>query len=225
MKQLIWFSVILAIALSVMPAAPALAEDFPDDDYDYLIANRGSGLCLQPWYEAPINGLTIVQLPCNQYNLYQRWFLTSGEFDNSTSPPTTLYQIVNSGSGQCLDLRDGKTANGSPVQQWPCNWGRDPSTTMLWRLNDDVFFYELKNERTKERTGAGKCLDVRGGSSAPGAVLQIYDCTSASGTELNWAQLFIFPYGKCRVRPDVCPAYQALPSRPLSANARATEAP
>jgi hypothetical protein len=219
MKHLIWFGVVLAIALSVMPAAPAKAERFPDNSYYYLIKNQGSQLCLQPWYEAPINGLTIVQLPCNQYNLYQRWIFVPNGGDNSTNPVTPLYLIVNTGSGQCLDDRDGKTANGSPVQQWPCNWGHSASTTMVWRLGDHFpYGAELKNERS------GKCLDVRAGSSTPGTLLQIYQCTSATNSP-NYAQLFSFPYGQCRVQPDACPAYQAVTSRPLSANARATEAP
>ena len=104
-----------------------------------------------------------------------------------------IYLVINSGSGQCLDDRDGKTADGSPVQQWTCN---TTSTTMQWKLvtvgnikyyPDPVSFAQFINMRS------GKCLDVRGGSYAPGTALQIYRCTS-TGTpgshRANLAQVF-----------------------------------
>jgi len=187
MKRLIGFSVILAVLLSVMPAAPARASDLqpPDSSYRSLFFNFNSNLCLQPWYEAPINGLTIVQQPCNHDNLYQNW-----SFDILRKDLWTYfwgkYLIRNRGSGQCLDDRDGRTANGSPVQQWPCNY---TSTTMQWKM-ETVGLEGVGWESINERTG--KCLDVRGGSSAPGAVLQIYQCTSNPPSYRNWAQVFMW---------------------------------
>jgi Ricin-type beta-trefoil lectin domain-like len=89
--------------------------------------------------------------------------------------------------------RDGKTADGSPVQQWTCN---TTSTTMQWKLvvvgnikyyTQPVSYAQFINVRS------GKCLDIRGGSYAPGTPLQIYRCTSrgipGSGRE-NVAQVF-----------------------------------
>ncbi len=191
MTHLIWFGVVLALPLSVMPTTPALAQyqvQPPREEYDSLLQNFGSRLCLQPEYEAPANGLAIVQQPCSG-SVYQRWFfwVKSMEFQKPG-----IYWIVNSGSGQCLDDRDGKTADWSPVQQWTCNY---TSTTMQWKLEtvgyspypDYPPWGQLINLRS------GKCLDVRGGSSAPGAALQIYHCTStgtvASG-HANLAQVF-----------------------------------
>jgi hypothetical protein len=187
MKQLIWFGVVLAVLLSVMPAAPALAEyGTPPPNWRHaLFYNLGSGLCLQPQYEAPTNGLTIVQQPCNDNDLYQRWWFQLLVQDRTT--PLGTYRIINSGSGQCLDDRDGRTANGSPVQQWTCNY---TSNTMQWKFENggDRYNYQFRNVRS------GKCLDVRGGSLQPGAVLQIYECTGsgkpAATNPLNYAQLF-----------------------------------
>jgi len=179
MKRLIGFSIILAIALSVMPAAQANAAALPpDSSYHSLFFNTRSGLCLQPEYKAAINGLTIVQQPCDQYDLYQRWWFSKVAQDT--------YRLVNSGSWQCLDDRDGATADGSPVQQWTCN---STSTTMQWRMEDGGGNpgYRFKNIRS------GKCLDVRGGSLQPGAVLQIYRCTSTASSP-NYAQLFYWAY-------------------------------
>jgi hypothetical protein len=130
MKHLIWFGVVPALLLCVMLTTPALAQyqvQPPREEYDSLLQNFGSRLCLQPEYEAPINGLAIVQQPCSG-SVYQRWFfwVKSMEFQKPG-----IYWIVNSGSGQCLDDRDGKTADWSPVQQWTCNY---TSTTMQWKL-------------------------------------------------------------------------------------------
>jgi hypothetical protein len=181
MKHFIRFAAVLAIALSVLPMpAPALAYVQPPLEYYHsLFFNTGSRLCLQPTYEAPINGLSIVQQPCNSNNLYQKWSFWAIRLDYQKPG---IYQIRNSGSGQCLDDRDGASADGSPVQQWTCNFD---STTMQWRLEDvgASNSYQFRNMRT------GKCLDVRAGSLAPGAALQIYRCTSTA-TSHNAAQLF-----------------------------------
>jgi hypothetical protein len=114
MKHLIWFGGILAIALSVMPVAPAqAAAPLPH----YVLSSYGSWMCIQPEYEAPINGLTIVLQPCELShfsNYYQRWVFT---YVRHNSSGAHLWQLVNVGSGMCLDLRDGVTTDWSPVQQ------------------------------------------------------------------------------------------------------------
>lgn len=174
MKYILSFCVVLAVALSVMPAASANAAD------SILITwlrNSSSGLCIQPEYEAALNGITIVQQPCNYDDTYQQWqhvYVRNG-----------LYHFVNRGSGQCLDDRDGATADWSPVQQWTCN---NTSTTMLWRpqeLGGPYYIERFVNERS------GKCLDVRSGSLDPGAVIQIYHCTSNNGAQsFSWSTVF-----------------------------------
>ena len=193
MKRLIWFSVFLAVLVSVVPATPALAYPQPPQYYYHsLIQNVGSALCLQPEYKAAINGLTIVQQPCDYgpygTDLYQRWWFDTVRLDYGQPG---IYLIHNSGSGQCLDDRDGRTADGSPVQRWPCN---DDSTTMQWKVIYLGFGgFQFTNMRT------GKCLDVRAGSSAPGAVLQIYHCTSIPGTvNINIAQSFGWIFTRSR---------------------------
>jgi hypothetical protein len=183
MKYLIRFSVVLAIALSMLPSASARAATTypqpPQSYYHSLLKNFGSGLCLQPEYEAAIAGLGIVQQPCNETDLYQRWWFRTLRLDYGKPG---IYQIINSGSGQCLDDRDGAIADWSPVQQWTCNI---TSTTMQWTLENTGSPYGLQYRNVR----SGKCLDVRGGSLQPGAVLQIYRCTSTA-TSPNYAQLF-----------------------------------
>src|SRR5262245_22370878 len=88
MKQLIWFGVVLAIALSVMPAAPAKAFYW----HDLMIYNIGSELCIQPVPMAPTNGLDIAQYSCDISNNYQRWGF---KYVKTKTSGAELYHIVN----------------------------------------------------------------------------------------------------------------------------------
>jgi hypothetical protein len=198
MKRLIC----LALLLSVMPTAPALAQAQvqPPQSYDdSSLFNWGSNLCLQPEYEALLNGLAIVQQPCNG-NVYQRWFFLGVRLDFEQPG---IYLVANCGGipncrdAQCLDDRDGKTDDWSPVQQWACNW---TSTTMQWKLETvgSPESYPPPPHAQFINMRSGKCLDVRAGSLAPGAALQIYHCTS-TGASPNLAQ--VFEWVGTRVRP------------------------
>jgi hypothetical protein len=69
MKHPIWSGVVAAMLLSAVLINPALAqgavEPSPDPSFFSPLSNLGSGLCLQPQTEAPLNGITIVQQPCS----------------------------------------------------------------------------------------------------------------------------------------------------------------
>jgi hypothetical protein len=90
MKIDIWFGVVLALLLSVMPTTPALAQARypvrpPTGDVHSLLVNTGDHRehCLQPEQAAPINGLAMVHQPCNRDDLYQRWRFF---FDRARAP-------------------------------------------------------------------------------------------------------------------------------------------
>ena len=177
MKYLVRFGIGLAFFLSMMlaPSATANVHAAGTPIWFSWLRNSQSRMCIQPEYQAGINGLAIVQQSCNEDNVYQQWLEV--RVDNSRS------HFVNRGSGQCLDDRNGATADSSPVQQWTCN---STSTTMMWRAQEiGPYTYRYINERS------GKCLDVRFGSFDPGAVLQIYHCTSNNGAQgFDIAQMF-----------------------------------
>jgi hypothetical protein len=64
MEHLIWFGVVLALLLSVMPTTPSPAQyqvQPPAKEYDSLLQNLRSRLCLQPEYESRI----MVSRSCN----------------------------------------------------------------------------------------------------------------------------------------------------------------
>jgi Ricin-type beta-trefoil lectin domain-like len=135
-----------------------------------------------------VNGLDIEQFTCTpsgQVNLTQIWGVVPIADVFVWPQVRTVYHIVNWQSGQCLDDRDGRTSDRSPVQQWTCN---DTSTTMLWFLGDSLNgARQLLNFRAYQNRGS-QCLDVAGGSLADGAVLQLYHCTFQ-----NTAQHFFVP--------------------------------
>jgi alpha-N-acetylglucosaminidase len=84
------------------------------------------------------------------------------------------------GVERCLDLTDGNTADGTPLQLWTCNVTSD---TMLWTFaTDDNGKPRIINKRS------GKCMDVRAGSTTPGAVIQNYHCASLTFGRPNLAQ-------------------------------------
>src|SRR5262252_7086834 len=188
MKRFVFGVVALLLVTPVRHALAQYQVQPPLEYYDSLLQNYGSRLCLQPEREAGLNGIAIVQQRCNAKDLYQRWYFLVKRLDYQKPG---IYWIINSGSGQCLDDRDGKTADSSPVQQWTCN---TTSTTMQWKLETAGYpTYPPEPWAQFINMRAGKCLDVRGGSSAPGAALQIYHCTT-SGTigsgRANLAQIF-----------------------------------
>jgi Ricin-type beta-trefoil lectin domain-like len=203
-----WAGLIAACLLMAMPATPALAQyqvQPPLEYYDNSFFNYGSRLCLQPEREARINGLAILQQPCVDNDPYQRWFFIGLRVEYQKPG---IYLVVNSGSDQCLDDRDGRTPDGSPVQQWTCNF---TSTTMQWKLESLGYDRELPSYPPRAQfinMRSGKCLDVRGGSSAPGARLQIYHCTSTGAVpaHANLAQVFEWADKMLRPEPAVKPS-------------------
>ena len=85
--------------------APAYA------DY-YEIRNFGSGMCagLNSW-EYFDNGAPVVQLTCDR-SPEQLW--------SAVPLSDGYYMFVNARSGKCMDVRDGKNVDWTPVQQWAC---------------------------------------------------------------------------------------------------------
>jgi Ricin-type beta-trefoil lectin domain-like len=154
------------------------------------VTNYGSGECIAP---VPVdgnyalNGLDIEQFTCGPQDttLPQTWSLVPVGTKNINGRNMDAYHLVNWQSRQCLDDRDGRTSDRSPVQQWTCN---DTSTTMQWVLGDEFWgSRQVLNVRALQNGGSA-CLDVAGGSGSDGAVLQLYHCTAQ-----NTAQHFFGP--------------------------------
>lgn len=71
-----------------------------------------NGKCLQPVNESTVQGDAIVQMTCSGRPA-QQWVVESVS--------STAVHLRNRASNLCLDARGGAT-NGTPIQQWTCNW-------------------------------------------------------------------------------------------------------
>ena len=97
---------VFAVAVQVQAPAQAPAED---DIVNFVSGQNGK--CLQPINQSHNQGDAIVQQTCNG-SVAQQWTahaVSSGKF-----------HLINKESGLCLDAR-GKAADGTPIEQWPCN--------------------------------------------------------------------------------------------------------
>jgi hypothetical protein len=86
------------------PAGASTANSFE-------IQSVYSFMCLQPAGGSSGLGVGIVQGICNG-SLAQQWAVASS---------SSGFHLVNRSSGLCLDARGG-AANGTPVEQWTCDW-------------------------------------------------------------------------------------------------------
>ena len=101
------FAVAMAIAAGLALASPAQAED-----PIVRLVSVQNGQCLQPVNGSLNQGDAIVQEPCNG-SVAQQW--------THVTVSWTSAHLVNRASGLCLDARGG-ARNGTPIQQWTCNW-------------------------------------------------------------------------------------------------------
>jgi hypothetical protein len=92
----------------------------------------------------------------------------------ATSPaPAQAVQFVNRDRG-CLDIKGGKTADGSTLIQWPCNgaanqrWSYDAATGLVRSMQDPHF-----------------CLD-NSGTYANGASVVIWTCNGNSNQRFTY---------------------------------------
>jgi hypothetical protein len=137
-------------------------------DY-YEIRNFGSGMCagLNSW-EYFDNGAPVVQLTCDR-SPEQLW--------SAVPLSDGYYMFVNARSGKCMDVRDGKNADWTPVQQWACT----NTNGMKWKTLIPAYVprwvtSKLGVTRPGDPWEHGRCLDVRSGSLEARAAIQLYHC-------------------------------------------------
>jgi glucosylceramidase len=89
------------------------------------------------------------------------------------------YQVINTGSGKCVDATNGGTANGTAVQQWACAGG---NTNQQWQFQPtDSGYYEVV-----ARNAPALGWDVTGGAGATGDGVPIQLWTYGGGTNQQW---------------------------------------
>lgn len=130
------------------------------------IYNRQSNKCVTVMGPTKLlNGAPILQDVCSLQRLNgfdnQVWFLT---YPTSPGAYTT---IVNRGSGKCLKVPGGSTANGVNVTQSTCNGSSNQQWSVVW---DNYGGYRIINRLS------GKCLDGTTRSFLTGVYVQQQQC-------------------------------------------------
>jgi hypothetical protein len=159
---------VLAAAFTVGIETPAHAAE----GY-YRIINFGSGKCAEPnrFGDPRGNGEPVLQWTCDG-SARQAWHPFLHEIG------TNHWVFVNRDSSKCLDVRDGRNADRTPIQQWDCRGG----ASMIWDLNPNSFtgVHQLISHI------GSRCLDVAAGSLEEGAQIQIYRCTGFGNPAQVW---------------------------------------
>lgn len=97
----------ITTAAGLAAALPAKAED-----EIVKLVSAANAKCLQPINGSTNLGDAIVQEPCNG-SVAQQWTIKLVS--------STKVHLINRSSNLCLDARGG-ARNGTPIQQWSCNW-------------------------------------------------------------------------------------------------------
>ncbi|HEY9372524.1 RICIN domain-containing protein [Streptomyces sp.] len=95
----------------------------------------------------------------------------------SASAATSYWELVNYGSGKCLEVADWSTANGAVVRQWDCTRGANQQ----WAYSNGSWVNQ----------NSGKCLEIGDWSTAWGAGARQWDCTG--GANQRWNNPFLTP--------------------------------
>ncbi|MEU4747059.1 RICIN domain-containing protein, partial [Actinosynnema sp. NPDC023658] len=146
-----------------------------DGTFQSTAVAQHSQQCLTNPNRSTADGTQQQQLSCGTGD-EQRWNFTP------TAGIADTYTIVNQQSGKCLDVNGASTADGAAVIQWTCNGGTNQQFTLrkVTYSGNDPHDYQVVTRHS------GKCVDVNGVSTAPGAVVHQWTCNPVSqGTPLN----------------------------------------
>jgi len=150
---------VAAAVIGLAGAPPARA-----DDTFLPIQNFGNYKCLQPENGSLELGAAIVQEPCDSNNPAQLWQAIPLGGDGFS------FHYMNQASQLCLDARGG-ASNGTPIQQWTCNW----ISNEKWQPGSS--FPGVAHSLTSQVSGTSShCLDVPGAQERDHLAMQLYSC-------------------------------------------------
>ncbi len=155
---------------SEVPHSETGLEMFTIKNAYHLVAQH-SGKCLEVSYGSSENGMSIHQEPCGDGHTQQAQAFT---LVPSPSNPVQ-YELVNRNSAKCLDVAGASGSDGAAIQQYTC---------LGWGQTNQVFEGVPSSESDPSHDKyiaqhSGKCLDISGGSTANGALLQQWSCNGA----------------------------------------------
>lgn len=87
----------------------------------------------------------------------------------ASSASAASFANLATSKNKCLDVKDGKFANGGGLQLWDCAQG---STNQQFKLSNGQLV-----------TGQNKCVDVVDGKAVNGGRIQLWDCASGNDNQ------------------------------------------
>lgn len=131
-------------------------------DPPIFFQNGRNFLCLQPdpadfW--SP--GAAIVQMPCNG---------TAAQGWNPLPESNGRYRFQSVATAMCLDAGGG-AVNGTPIQQWHCNWISNEKWTVVGAAPGEGDLIRSAVSGTSSH-----CMDVIGQSYAAGVAMELRRC-------------------------------------------------
>jgi Ricin-type beta-trefoil lectin domain len=86
--------------------------------------------------------------------------------------------FVTFGDKACLEVRDGNTANRTPIQAGRCL----ATFPQQWKWNG----FQVTGIGTSFTNRLGKCVEVAGGGTADGTPIQLFDCTGSGAQQWTY---------------------------------------
>jgi hypothetical protein len=150
------FAAAMATASGLAVASPAHANNA----IIQLVSGDG-GECLQPAGGSSALGEAIVEERCNGSSA-QQWTET-------TVPSQSIFgsnqvHLVSLSNGLCLDARGG-AANGTPIEQWVCDW-----------ISNENWSFGINNNELASRVSHTYSYCVTTPGAYPGAAMDLQFC-------------------------------------------------
>jgi hypothetical protein len=120
---------------------------------------------------------------------YQQYYCEGGYQQMLDFKPVAgkanTYTITDEHSGLCLDVSNASTADGAAVIQWTCG----SQTNQQFTLNP-VTALGNRQDFQLVAVHSGKCVDVNGVSTSPGALIHQWTCDPASALSSKKNQIW-----------------------------------
>ncbi|WP_033337488.1 pectinesterase family protein [Catenuloplanes japonicus] len=173
MRRRLFAALAALVALPVMiVTVHAQAASAPAPGGIYTLVPGASGKCVQ--VPSTASGALLVQAACVAGNTAQQWkVVTAGTGTN----------LVNVGSGLCIDVPSGATTSGLQLQQYACG---SPQTNRLWSFAASS---AASGRYTVPNAATGLCLSTKDGSTAGNNPIVQETCADVARMQIAFNQV------------------------------------
>lgn len=138
-----------------------------------------------------------------------------GKLTSATSPGIGAVSVIGA-SGKCIDVESAGTADGTPVQLYPCN----ETKAQQWRLTDNTVraldkcltangkklvlstcdgsdkqkFVHRAGDKSLNNPATNQCIDVPGNNTADGSDLLLYICNATNAQQFTFDNTTTYIY-------------------------------